>query len=87
MFIQIFQLKNNNYFKLRLKRLSIHIFSCLFVSLFVTDKRQKGRTVQAQIFVGPHMIPGKVYGWKNCLKNSDFLKSTKKKDKRAIIRS
>ena len=35
---------------------------CLSVCLFGTDKRQNGLSDQAQIFVGLHMTPGKVYG-------------------------
>ena len=33
----------------------------LSVCLFVSNKRQNGRTDRAQIFVGPHVTPGKVY--------------------------
>ena len=40
-------------------------FATLGVRLFVSNKRQNGRTDQAQFFVGPLVTPGKMYGRSN----------------------
>ena len=41
----------------------IWLSGCLFVRLYVSiNKRQNGWTDRSQIFVGPHMTPGNVYG-------------------------
>ena len=47
-------------------------FTCL-VSLFVSNKRQNGRTDKAQILCGMHMTHGKVYGGLK-MKNVDCKK-------------
>ena len=57
-----------------LTRLSVVIvilyFATLDVRLFVSNKRQNGRTDQAYFFVGPLITPGKMYGRSNFQKFS-----------------
>ena len=49
---------------------------CLYVCLFVFNRRQNGWTYRAQIFVGLHMTPGKVCGWSKFQKFSLSVESS-----------
>ena len=36
---------------------------CLFINLFVSDKRQTAEPIRTKLFVATHITPGKVHDW------------------------
>jgi len=65
-----------------MKNLKCVLHECLYnllcLSVYVSWYYQNYWTVQAQVFVGPQMTPGKVYGWSN-IKNLPLKKLIFKK--------